>query len=397
MITQSITKSLQKFEEGLLLFFKYLNKEIDTPVLFKMNGNDELTHMAKEVDKNIQHIQVTIEEDKKLIQEANNVIDQIKHGCYNVSIVSTTSNIGLNEFKNKVNDMIVATKQHFDSMNKILYQYAKLDYTNQIINNELDKNCAFGKLILSINEVRNTIVKMLTEDKQNGIVLINNAKELLSNVEILNDNSINATNQLNQSVEAIDKITTNIVQNAKNVIDMAKYASEVTTLAKNGESLASQTTQAMDEINTEVSAINEAIAIIDQIAFQTNILSLNAAVEAATAGEAGKGFAVVAGEVRNLAARSAEAANEIKKLVESATITTTEGKKISDKMINGYNELKEKIVENKQMIETVLNASKEQEKAMSQINSAINSIDKITQLNANEATNINTLVTQITK
>jgi methyl-accepting chemotaxis protein len=68
----------------------------------------------------------------------------------------------------------------------------------------------------------------------------------------------------------------------------------------------------MEDINTQVTAINEAISVIDQIAFQTNILSLNAAVEAATAGEAGRGFAVVAAEVRNLASRSAEAANEIK-------------------------------------------------------------------------------------
>jgi methyl-accepting chemotaxis protein len=85
----------------------------------------------------------------------------------------------------------------------------------------------------------------------------------------------------------------------------------------------------MDEINSEVQAINEAISFIDQIAFQTNILSLNAAVEAATAGEAGKGFAVVAQEVRNLAGRSAEAANEIKRLVENAATKANQGKNIS--------------------------------------------------------------------
>ena len=82
----------------------------------------------------------------------------------------------------------------------------------------------------------------------------------------------------------------------------------------------------MDEINTQVNAINEAITVIDQIAFQTNILSLNAAVEAATAGEAGKGFAVVAQEVRNLASRSSEAAKEIKELVLNATTKANQGK-----------------------------------------------------------------------
>merc|ERR1711879_874723 len=102
-----------------------------------------------------------------------------------------------------------------------------------------------------------------------------------------------------------------------------------------------------DDIDTQVHSINEAITVIDQIAFQTNILSLNAAVEAATAGEAGKGFAVVAQEVRNLAARSAEAAKEIKELVE--------------------------------------NASKEQQAGIIQINDAINNLDQQTQENASIA------------
>ncbi|MFW2608565.1 methyl-accepting chemotaxis protein, partial [Aliarcobacter butzleri] len=88
-----------------------------------------------------------------------------------------------------------------------------------------------------------------------------------------------------------------------------------------------------------VNLINEAIGVIDNIAFQTNILSLNAAVEAATAGEAGKGFAVVAGEVRNLASRSAEAAKEIKAIVENATSKANQGKSIATNMIEGYKEL----------------------------------------------------------
>ncbi len=83
-----------------------------------------------------------------------------------------------------------------------------------------------------------------------------------------------------------------------------------------GQKLATYTVESMDSINDQTQAIADAITVIDQIAFQTNILSLNAAVEAATAGEAGKGFAVVAQEVRNLASRSAEAAKEIKSLVE---------------------------------------------------------------------------------
>jgi methyl-accepting chemotaxis protein len=150
--------------------------------------------------------------------------------------------------------------------------------------------------------------------------------------------------------------------------------------------LANQTTEAMNEIDKEVNAINEAITVIDQIAFQTNILSLNAAVEAATAGEAGKGFAVVAAEVRNLASRSAEAAKEIKLLVETATKKADQGKKISEDMISGYKMLNENISLTIELIKNIEGSSKEQLAGIEQINDAINSLDQQTQQNAMIAT-----------
>ncbi|MEA3512789.1 MAG: methyl-accepting chemotaxis protein, partial [Campylobacterota bacterium] len=158
-----------------------------------------------------------------------------------------------------------------------------------------------------------------------------------------------------------------------------------------GQNLANQTTTAMDEINTEVTAISEAITVIDQIAFQTNILSLNAAVEAATAGEAGKGFAVVAQEVRNLASRSAEAANEIKALVENANDKANSGKNIADKMIDGYTGLNENISKTIELISSVEAASKEQQTGIEQINNAINTLDTQTQQNANVASQTKTI------
>ena len=147
----------------------------------------------------------------------------------------------------------------------------------------------------------------------------------------------------------------------------------------------------MDEINEKVSAINEAINVIDQIAFQTNILSLNAAVEAATAGEAGKGFAVVAQEVRNLASRSAEAAKEIKELVEDANSKANEGKLISDEMIKGYNSLNKDISSTIKLISDISTSSKEQESGIIQINDAINSLDQQTQKNASVASETNNI------
>ncbi|WP_371868594.1 methyl-accepting chemotaxis protein [Malaciobacter pacificus] len=178
---------------------------------------------------------------------------------------------------------------------------------------------------------------------------------------------------------------------------MASLGQTVKESVFSGEELASKTVVSMEEINQKVNSINEAIIVIDQIAFQTNILSLNAAVEAATAGEAGKGFAVVAQEVRNLASRSAEAAREIKNLVEEATSKANDGKIVSSDMIEGYKKLNENISETIHIIEDVSKASNEQMTGIEQINDAVNMLDRVTQENANDSNQIKLIAQEVSK
>jgi methyl-accepting chemotaxis protein len=144
----------------------------------------------------------------------------------------------------------------------------------------------------------------------------------------------------------------------------------------------------MDDILEATKIIAQEIQAIDKIAFQTNILSLNAAVEAATAGEAGKGFAVVAAEVRNLATKSANTASQIKSMVEQAQIKAENGKKVTRDMLNGYNILNNKIGETYTIIKEVEIASKEQRQGISQINDAVTQLDQMTQQNALTANSI---------
>jgi methyl-accepting chemotaxis protein len=386
VIIRTISSSLAGFQEGLLGFFRYLNKESSQVQNLNGSAKDEIGLMTRVVNENIAKTKSLIDQDAGLIDEAKVVINKVKHGSYSQLIESNTANEALNQFKNDVNGMIKVTREHFENINSVLSEYSKYDYRKELHLENIDKDGVFDILAKDINQLRDAITQMLLQNKQNGLTLDNSSDILLKNVDILNQNSNEAAAALEETAAALEQVTANISSNTQNIVHMSRYATALNDSSNKGEKLANQTTRAMDDINKEVSAINEAITVIDQIAFQTNILSLNAAVEAATAGEAGKGFAVVAQEVRNLASRSAEAANEIKALVENASGKANYGKKIADEMIEGYTHLNGDISKTITLIGDVENASKEQLTGIEQINDAVTNLDQQTQQNANVAT-----------
>ncbi len=349
------------------------------------------TSMASEFDVfqdiiiRIKKEQSSIKNDEKVIQEAQEVMSKVSKGWYSDFISIDAQDPNLNILKNGINSMIKDTRENLQRVNVVLEEYAHSNYTNTLTMTNISKDGVFDLLVTDINKLKLAITNMLVENKQNGLTLQNSSNLLLSNMDSLSNTSNTAAASLEETSAALEQVTSNISHNTKNVIKMSQFASQITTSANGGEDLANQTTTAMDEINNEVVAISEAITVIDQISFQTNILSLNAAVEAATAGESGKGFAVVAQEVRNLASRSAEAANEIKALVENATSKANNGKIIADKMIIGYNGLNENISKTTELISDIETASKEQLSGIEQINNAITQLDQQTQQNASVA------------
>ncbi|BAK71287.1 methyl-accepting chemotaxis protein [Aliarcobacter butzleri] len=381
--SKQINNSLMNFKEGLLKFFGYLNKESSKVELISLNSNDEFGEMAKVVNQNIERTQKVIEEDVALIEDAKVVMSRVNNGWYGQFIERSTSNASLEEFKNNVNKMIDNTKNRFVHVNEVLTSYSKNNFIPALKMEANDeRGGVFETLVNGINTLQQTLTQMLVENKTNGLTLDKSSNVLLSNVDKLNLSSNEAAASLEETAAALEEVTSNVRNNTQNIAQMAKLSSEVTASASQGEKLANETTVAMDEINNQVNLINEAIGVIDNIAFQTNILSLNAAVEAATAGEAGKGFAVVAGEVRNLASRSAEAAREIKTIVENATSKANQGKSIATNMIEGYKELNQNISQTISLISDIQNASKEQLLGIEQINDAVTQLDRQTQQNA---------------
>ena len=374
----SIKKSLNGLNSAIVNLLT--TKDIKSRV--EIISKDEVGEISINLNQYLQTIEDGIEEDNKFIIDTQSVMSRVEKGWFSQLIVANTTNPALMRLKSTINTSLDNLKDNFNTINGILQQYAHLDYTKELALSDIEKDGSFDHLINDVNKLKDAITVMLVDSKQNGLTLDDSSNILLQNVDILNRNSNEAAVALEETAASMEEITSQITNTGDSMSLMSKYGKGVKSTVSYGLKLATQTAESMSAVNTEVMSISDAISVIDQIAFQTNILSLNAAVEAATAGEAGKGFAVVAQEVRNLASRSAEAASEIKSIVESTTKKSNQGKEISDEMIRGYRELHKSIDETFEHIGTIQDSSAEQLQAINQINDAINQIDQQTQKNA---------------
>ncbi|MCT7557272.1 methyl-accepting chemotaxis protein [Aliarcobacter butzleri] len=349
--------------------------------------NDDIGQILKELNKYVEKFDVMRKDDMHVLGEVVIALDKVSQGIYTSQIHADSNNFMIHTLKRVVNQMLATTNKNMEELVKIVGEYSQDDYRSQMDIDPILK----GKMLLTMQRI-NHLGKELNENAknnlQNGNLLEKNSTTMNKSVESLAAKANEQAASLEQTAAALEEITSITKNNTQNALKMANLSNDVKNSVILGEKLANQTNLSMDEINTQVTAINEAISVIDQIAFQTNILSLNAAVEAATAGEAGKGFAVVAQEVRNLASRSAEAAREIKDLVENATSKANQGKRISDEMSKGYDNLNKLISETIDIIKDVSVASNEQLQGIEQINDAISMLDRVTQENAHEATKV---------
>ena len=354
-LINQIIKNIDAFQVSLNAFFKFMNQESKTIDLVVAHHDiTEFNNMASMVNNNIKKVEEGLKKDLVSVSEISHLTQMMAKGDFSLKASSKPDNAQIQALQNDINHFINNISNTFSSIIATLDSYKINNFENRLDND------AIGD-IKKLTEGVNILGDTLQETRKNIITsLKTTGDELQTSAECIHKQIDKLTLSMNTTSEITDSVNTDISQmqtTLKNTIaksnTMSEVAEQTTKSAKEGEILANSTFTAMDAINESTLSINEAIGIIDSIAFQTNILSLNAAVEAATAGEAGKGFAVVAQEVRNLANKSAEAAKEIKNLVSKTQFKAKEGIEVSKEMQHKFVEVSEQITKTSTLVQNV--------------------------------------------
>jgi methyl-accepting chemotaxis protein len=237
-------------------------------------------------------------------------------------------------------------------------------------------------LLQQMEQMRRNLRELIGNVASAADSIASAAAQVASGTLDLSQRTEQQASSLEQTASATEELNSTVHQNAANARQADEMAEKATAVAERGGAVVRQVVETMNGINASSQRIANIIGVIDGIAFQTNILALNAAVEAARAGEAGRGFAVVASEVRNLAQRSAEAAREIKTLIDDSVTTVSAGKEQVDAAGATMAEIVHSIERVTELMRQIATSSAEQADGLGQINQAVAMMDGVTQQNA---------------
>jgi methyl-accepting chemotaxis protein len=262
---------------------------------------------------------------------------------------------------------------------KIAQTVASGDLTSHI---EVTGTDEASQLLLALKTMNDSLIKTVGTVRQSSENIATGSSEIATGNADLSHRTETQASNLQQTAASMDQLSSTVQNNADTARQATQLANSASDVAAKGGAVVAQVVGTMAEIAQSSRKINDIIGVIDGIAFQTNILALNAAVEAARAGEQGRGFAVVASEVRSLAQRSANAAKEIKSLINDSVEKVQTGSRLVDDAGSTMDDIVSQVRRVTDLIGEISSATQEQTAGIGLVSSAVAQLDQVTQQNA---------------
>ena len=278
--------------------------------------------------------------------------------------------------------MVLITRTTVGSVNKALEVAEAVAGGDLSAHIDARGNDEMGKLLHALDVMQHSLIDVVSTVRRGSESVATASAEIAQGNNDMSARTESQASALEQTAASMEELSGTVKQNAESAQAANQLAQSASTVAVQGGEVVAQVVQTMKGINDASHKISEIISVIDGIAFQTNILALNAAVEAARAGEQGRGFAVVASEVRSLAGRSADAAKEIKTLINASVDRVERGTALVDRAGVTMTEVVDSIRKVTQIMGEISTASSEQALGVSQVGEAVSQMDEVTQQNA---------------
>ncbi|MGZ4990802.1 MAG: methyl-accepting chemotaxis protein [Methylobacter sp.] len=315
----------------------------------------------------------------RIEQEIGQLVQDVKTGDLSSRIHMGDKQGFAQMLSSGINELADVIESVFSDVNRVMENMAEGDLTAAITN---EYQGVYAECKNNINATLAKLSDFIVHIRDTADFIDSSAQEMASGNNNLSSRAEQQAASLEETAASMEQLASTVKNNAQNTVQATEVVNSAGQLAKKGGDVVKSAIAAMQEINVSSNKISEIIGVIDEIAFQTNLLALNASVEAARAGEHGRGFSVVATEVRNLAQRSASAAQQSKELIQTSVDKVRAGTSFVNETGAALTEIVESVQKVGGIVAHISGASSEQSAGIEQVNQAVAQMDDITQQNA---------------